>query len=78
MIEILYLKIRFIYSLMFTLTYFVFNNFLRRFGQLEFVKFMLLLSYLNHTGVFFINLAVNTQFKEELLNLYLETKQRMT
>ena len=61
----------------FTLTYFVFNNFLRRFGQLEFVKFMLLLSYLNHAGVFFINLAVNTQFKEELLNLYLETKQRM-
>jgi hypothetical protein len=61
----------------FTSSYFIFNNFLNRYGQIDFVRAILLLSYMNHASVFFINLAVNTQFKEELFSLYLETKQRL-
>jgi hypothetical protein len=38
------------------------------------VRLICVLIYLNHASVFFINLAVNTQFKEELSKLYLEKK----
>ena len=60
----------------FSLSFFIFNNYLGRFGQVYFVKVILLLSYLNHGCVFFINFAVNTQFNEELLSLFLELKQK--
>jgi hypothetical protein len=40
------------------------------------VKSILLLSYSNHAGVFFINLAVNTQFQEELHQFWNEIKRK--
>jgi hypothetical protein len=55
--------------------YFVMINILNQFtSQRINLSFTLLLSYLNHAIVFFINYAVNTQFKEELSKLYLEIK----
>ena len=39
-----------------------------------YVQSTLILSYLNHASVFFINLIVNTHFREELLNWFNEKK----
>jgi hypothetical protein len=62
-----------------TTFFFVTNNMMNQSttATLNF-QLTLLLSYLNHAIVFFINLAVNSQFKEELSNLYLEIKQKFS
>jgi hypothetical protein len=39
-----------------------------------YVHFFVSIPYLNHASVFFINLFVNTQFREELLNWFNEKK----
>jgi hypothetical protein len=39
-----------------------------------YIQSALILSYLNHASVFFINIVVNTQFREELLNWLKEKK----
>jgi hypothetical protein len=58
-----------------TTFYFVMRNINNKFFLSTFdIRCILFLLYLNHASVFFINAAVNTQFKEELSKLYLEKK----
>ena len=41
-----------------------------------YVQSFLILSYLNHASVFFINLAVNTQFQQEILSFCSESMKK--